>query len=175
MSERSSLISKLHTSQTTRTAYIFAKLGVLVPSQVRALRLKSGDMPFQKDLAHVANMQQSRISMLETPGGANVTLETLAKVAAAFKVGVVVKFVPFSEMLRWENQFSQDSFNPTRLDQDTAFLLPRPRVDASCMAPAPVAPATPAGNETTTELWTTPPVNQQQLQAERHVLRQGVA
>lgn len=54
-----------------------------------------------------------------------MTLETLARLAAAFKVGLVVKFVPFSEMLQWENGFSQDVFNVLpRLDQDEAFLNP---------------------------------------------------
>ena len=59
--------------------------------------------------------------MFETPGAANVTLETLSKVAAAFKCGLIIDFVPFSEMLRWENHYSQDSFNVTRIDEDAEF------------------------------------------------------
>ncbi len=69
-------------------------------------------------------MQQSRISMFETPGAANVTLETLANIAAALGSGLVVKFVPFNEMLRWENEFSPDGFDVVRLDQDAEFLKP---------------------------------------------------
>jgi hypothetical protein len=70
--------------------------------------------------------------MFETPGAANVTLETLAKLAAAFKVGLIVDFVPFSEMLRWENRYSQDTFDVTRIDQDIDFIGPEPQVaDAS--------------------------------------------
>ncbi len=122
MSERSKLISKLLTDRKARFAYIKAKLGVLVPSQIRALRLRSG-MLRQTDLAKSASMQQSRISMLETPG-ANVTVETLANLAAVLKVGLVVKFVPFSEMLQWENSFSQDSFNVLPLNEDRNFLSP---------------------------------------------------
>jgi transcriptional regulator with XRE-family HTH domain len=106
-----------------RTSYIKAKLGVLVPSKIRALRLRS-NMPRQNDLAVAAKMQQSRISMFETPGAANVTLETLAKLAAAFKVGLIVDFVPFSEMLRWENRYSQDAFDVTRIADDVAFIEP---------------------------------------------------
>lgn len=123
MSERSKLISKLLTDRKARFAYIKAKLGVLVPSQIRALRFRSG-MLRQTDLAKSAAMQQSRISMLETPGASNVTIETLASLAAVFKVGLVVKFVPFSEMLKWENSFSQDSFNVLRLSEDSNFLAP---------------------------------------------------
>lgn len=121
MSERSKLISRLLRDRKARFAYIKAKLGVLVPSQIRALRFRSG-MLRQTDLAKSAAMQQSRISMLETPGASNVTIETLASLAAVFKVGLVVKFVPFSEMLRWENSFSQDSFNVLPLNEDTDFL-----------------------------------------------------
>jgi transcriptional regulator with XRE-family HTH domain len=123
VNERSSRISKLLTNTNSRASYVKAKLGVLVPAQIRALRLKS-DMPRQSDLAREAGVHQSRISMFETPGAANVTLETLAKLAAAFKVGVVVKFVPFSDMLRWENDFSQDEFKVTKLTDDIAFLDP---------------------------------------------------
>lgn len=127
MNERSKFISKLRDSFESRTAYIKAKLGVLVPSQIRSLRLQS-EMPRQSDLAHAANLHQSRISMFETPGAANVTLETLAKLAAAFKVGLVVKFVPFHEMLRWENGYSQDTFRVTTIDKDFEFENPNAAV-----------------------------------------------
>jgi hypothetical protein len=123
VSERSELISRLRENIDSRTAYIKAKLGTLVPSQIRSLRLMSDNMPRQSDLARVAKLHQSRISMFETPGAANVTLETLARLAAAFKVGLVVKFVPFSEMLRWENEYTQDR-DILRLEQDENFINP---------------------------------------------------
>lgn len=116
MNDRSQTISRLQENRDTRESYILAKLRTLVPAQIRALRLKS-DMPRQADLARAASKQQSQISDYETPGAANVTQETLARLAATFKVGVIVKFVPFSEMLEWENSFSQDAFNVVRLDR----------------------------------------------------------
>jgi transcriptional regulator with XRE-family HTH domain len=127
MSERLERIYKLLKDQKSRASYIQGKLGVLVPAQIRALRLKSSNppMPYQRDLAGEAEVQQSRISMFETPGAANITLETLAKVAAGLRVGVVVKFVSFHEMLHWENSFSPDTFNVTpRLEEDEEFLNP---------------------------------------------------
>jgi transcriptional regulator with XRE-family HTH domain len=87
-------------------------------------------MPRQKDLARETGLHQSRISVFETPGAANVTLETLANIAAGLKVGLIVKFVPFSEMLYWESNYSQDTFDVfPRLGQDEAFLDP-PAVNA---------------------------------------------
>lgn len=127
MSERLDKISKLRSDFESRASYIKAKLSVLVPSKIKALRLKS-NMPRQRDLAVAAKMQQSRISMFETPGAANLTLETLAKLAAAFKVGLIIDFVPFSQMLQWENSYSQDVFDVTRIDEDTDFIAPKPEV-----------------------------------------------
>jgi transcriptional regulator with XRE-family HTH domain len=129
LDERSDLISKLRTEFDTRAAYIQAKVGTLVPSQIRALRLKS-EMPRQADLANAANMKQSRISMMETPGAANVTIGTLSSIAAALKVGLVVKFAPFSEMLAWENDFSQDQFDVVKIDNDLPFLNPAIAIQA---------------------------------------------
>lgn len=126
MSEQSERISKLLHNQESRASYISSKLAVLVPAQIRTLRLKSIEppMPYQKDLAQESGMQQSRISMFETPGAANMTLETIAKIAAALRVGVVLKFVPFHDMLRWENSFSPDAFDVQRLQDDEDFIHP---------------------------------------------------
>jgi transcriptional regulator with XRE-family HTH domain len=91
-------------------------------------------MPFQRDLARESEMQQSRISMFETPGAANMTLETIAKIAAGLRVGVIVKFVSFSEMLRWENLFSPDSFDVARLSQDKEFINPTSEIPVGSIA-----------------------------------------
>jgi hypothetical protein len=127
VSDRLQKISKLLSSQKSRAGYIKAKLSVLVPAQIRGLRLKSVNpaMPFQRDLARETELHQSRISMFETPGMSNMTLETLSKIAAGLRVGVIVKFVPFHEMLRWENSFSLDTFDVhPRLEEDYEFLNP---------------------------------------------------
>jgi hypothetical protein len=82
--------------------------------------------------------------MFETPGAANMTIETLARLAAAFKVGLLVKFVPFSEMLRSENEYSQDRFFVTPVDKDMEFLDPdsvwREQSSAGSAAGAAFAP-----------------------------------
>jgi transcriptional regulator with XRE-family HTH domain len=78
----------------------------------------------QPALAAESGMKQSRISAMEQPGRTNFNLETLVRMAATFKVGLVVKFVPFSEMLRWENGFNQDEFNPPTIEDDIQFQVP---------------------------------------------------
>ncbi|MGD0974819.1 MAG: helix-turn-helix transcriptional regulator [Candidatus Korobacteraceae bacterium] len=120
MSERSKKISKLLSNAQYRAEYIKSKLDVLIPSQIKALR---GEVT-QAELAKQAGMLQSRISAMETPGRTNFNLETLVRLAATFRVAVVVKFVPFSELLRWENGYSQDTFSVTQLEHDIGFLNP---------------------------------------------------
>jgi len=119
MSEKSRLINKLITNKTTRHAYIWSKVTTNVASQIRALRRRRANMT-QQTLAQEVEMKQSRISAMERPG-TRFNIETLVRLAAAFKVGLVVKFVPFSEMLKWENGYSQDAFNPQTIDKDTDF------------------------------------------------------
>ncbi len=57
---------------------------------------------------------------MERPG-TRFNIETLVRLASAFKVGLVVKFVSFGEMLKWENGYSQDTFNPLTIDKDAEF------------------------------------------------------
>lgn len=122
LSDRSQLIDKLQRSADSRASYIRGKINVLVPAQLHALRLRLGWT--QKQFAQAAKMKQSRVSAMEQPGAVNFNMETLIRSAATCGVGLVVRFVPFSEMLRWENNFDQDSFNPTRIGKDRAFLNP---------------------------------------------------
>ncbi len=123
MNDRSKRISKLLVSSTSRASYINAKLNVLIPSQIRALRLRRDNMT-QKQLAALAEMAQPRISAMERPGATKFNLETLVRLASAFKVGLKVEFVRFSEMLEWENNFSQDQFDVAKIDNDLPFLRP---------------------------------------------------
>src|SRR5205807_6330213 len=112
---------RLRKSRGSRAAYTKGKLSVLIPAQLRALRLKS-ETPKQEDLARAADMKQSRISAMEKPGAVNFNLETLVRMASALRVGLIVQFVSFSEMLRWENNFSQDHFDVVRIDDDAEFV-----------------------------------------------------
>lgn len=125
MLSRSKVISNLLEHRTARESYVRAKLNQLIPSQIRALRLRQEWS--QKELGDAAEMKQARISAIETPGVVNFSLETLVRIAAALRVGLQVRFLPYSEMLCWENDFSQDSFSVTKIEQDDEFLDPHSR------------------------------------------------
>jgi transcriptional regulator with XRE-family HTH domain len=55
----------------------------------------------QERLAKEVDMSQNAISRLESPDYGKQTITTLKRLAAAFDVGIVVRFVPFSEMVDW--------------------------------------------------------------------------
>src|SRR2546421_416436 len=99
-----------------RASYLRSKIAVNLSSQIHALRNKQ-DMT-QTELAAEAGMKQSRISGMERPGEVQFNIDTLVRLAAAFKVGLVVKFAPYSEVLNWNASFSQDAFNVVTVDQD---------------------------------------------------------
>ena len=122
MNARSTKIAKLKSDQKFRASYLRAKLNINVPSQIRALRRKRDFT--QVALAEEAGMKQSRISAMERPGETNFNLDTLIRLAAAYKIGLIVKFAPFSEVLDWENGFSQDTFDVVEIAKDFDFLRP---------------------------------------------------
>jgi transcriptional regulator with XRE-family HTH domain len=122
VNERSKMISKLIKNRDTRESYIRSKLSVLLPAQIRSLRLRR-EMT-QAELGSDANMKQARISVLERIGEVSFSIETLIKISSAFRVGLIVKFVPMSEMLAWENSFMPDEFDVHPIEKDTAFTSP---------------------------------------------------
>jgi transcriptional regulator with XRE-family HTH domain len=122
MSFRSPTISKLLTERSSRESYIRAKLNQLVPSQIKALRLREGWT--QKELGDKAEMKQARISAMEKPGEVAFSLETLIRLASAFRVGLQVRFVPHSKMLKWDDSYSQENFSVTPIEKDEQFLSP---------------------------------------------------
>jgi transcriptional regulator with XRE-family HTH domain len=133
MNERSKMISKLIKRRDSRESYIRSKLSVLLPAQIRSLRLRR-EMK-QAELGAEAEMKQGRISVLERIGEVSFSIETLIKLASAFRVGLIVKFVPMSEMLNWENAFAPDEFDVVPLERDEIFLHPEQSESQNKMSP----------------------------------------
>jgi transcriptional regulator with XRE-family HTH domain len=113
--EQSRFIERLENCKY-RESYIRASITVNLPSQIRALRL--GIPMTQKEFATASEMKQPRISAMEKPGATRFNIETLIRVAATCGVGLIVKFVPISEMIAWENSFSQDKFKVAAFQKD---------------------------------------------------------
>lgn len=103
-----------------RKAFVASQINVGIPFQIRALRKSRGWT--QEQLAERTGMLQPRISAIQTPGKAKLNLETLRRLAEAFDCGLVVRFAPFSELVRWSDDFEPDTFNAPSYDADTGLI-----------------------------------------------------
>lgn len=92
------LIARLRRGSKTRQYFVASHLSKTLAFQVRALRDKRGWT--QKDLGEHAGSTQNGVYKLESMVG-SPTLTTLKKIAAAFDVALIVRFVPFSELVDW--------------------------------------------------------------------------
>ena len=101
-----------------RREYVSSSIDVGVASQIRALREQRNWN--QTKLAEEANMHQVRISTLENPSH-SPTLETLKKLAVAFDVALMVRFIPFSDLVKWKLDLSSDFLNVMSFDDDLYF------------------------------------------------------
>jgi transcriptional regulator with XRE-family HTH domain len=105
---KETLLEKL-TDQTYREAFISEEIDTGIPMQLRAMREKRGWN--QKYIAEKMDTKQPRFSLMEKPGYGNFSLNTLKKLASIFNVGLIVSFVPFSEMIDFV-----EGFSPKRLE-----------------------------------------------------------
>jgi transcriptional regulator with XRE-family HTH domain len=96
---RKILIRRLRRGKAVRAQFVASHMAKGVAFQIRAIRdrLKLS----QEQLAAEVGMTQNAISRLESPDYGKPTLTTLRRLAAAFDVGLIVRFVPFSELGDW--------------------------------------------------------------------------
>jgi len=92
------LIKKLIGNKRFRDSYVYEHVRNSVPFQIRALREERGWT--QGGLGEVAGKPRNVITRLEDPNYGRLTLKTLFEIASAFDVGLLVKFVPFSRLVR---------------------------------------------------------------------------
>lgn len=65
-------------------------------------------------------MRQPRISAIEKPGKGKLNIETLERIAAAFDVGLQVRFVSFGELIRQSERFDPDHFEIPGFEDELA-------------------------------------------------------
>jgi transcriptional regulator with XRE-family HTH domain len=110
-----------------RKAFVASQINIGIPFQIRAL-MKSGVRNWrQEELARRTGMLQPRISAMLRPGKTKPNIETLRRIADAFDCGLMVRFVPFSELVRWSERFDPDAFAvPDFATEDVASLAALP-------------------------------------------------
>jgi len=115
----SKLIQKLKDPEY-RKAFVASQINIGIPFQIRALQKARGWT--QEQLAEKAGMLQPRISAMRKPGQSKLNLETIRRLAEAFDCGLIVRFAPFSELVRWSDQFEPDTFNVPSHEADTGLI-----------------------------------------------------
>ena len=118
-SNRKRLASKLQ-SKAYRDSFVSSHLFTNIASQIFSLREKKGWT--QENLADETAMGQSRISVMENPNYAQFTIKTLLRIASAFDVALVVRFVRHSEALDWAENLSQSDLAPSSFDEDKGLF-----------------------------------------------------
>jgi len=115
---KNKLISKLKNKEY-RDAFLAELITTGIPFQIRALREQRNLT--QKQLGGQADMAQESISRLEDPNYGTLNLKTLKRLASVFDVGLVVRFVPFSELVSWEINLSPESLGVLSFEQESYF------------------------------------------------------
>lgn len=121
MSEKSKWFHELQ-DKATRDAFVSSQMSIPLAFQILALREQRGWT--QKQLAEKAGMLQPRINALERPSGSEPNLRTLKRLASAFDVALIVRFAPYSELIKWTESFSPDSFEVPSFFDDLALSKP---------------------------------------------------
>lgn len=108
LSYRKTVVARLLQSKEYRDAYVLEHIRNGVAFQIRTLREDRNWT--QGDLGDAMEKPRNVISRLEDPNYGKYTLTTLIETAAAFSVGLLVKFVPFSRLVR-----EYEDVSPARL------------------------------------------------------------
>lgn len=103
-----------------RRAFVSSQINVGIPFQLRAMMKTRGWT--QGDLAKRSDMLQPRISGLLTPGRTRPNIDTLRRLAEAFDCALMVRFVPFSELVKWSEDFDPEIFVVPEFEHDTGFV-----------------------------------------------------
>lgn len=113
------LFSRLSRSKEHRELFVESEIDVGVPLQIRAMREHRGWT--QKELADRSGKRQSVISQLEDTGYGKLTLTTLKTLASAFDVGLMVRFVAFSDLVRKAANLADDDLAVPDFENDSGF------------------------------------------------------
>lgn len=110
------MVRRLKKSPEVRARFVESHLNKGLTFQIRGLRDREGWN--QQTLADKLGSNQNAVSRLENPNYGRPTITTLKKIAAVFDVGLVVRFVPFSQLVDWVSgtPYLDPGLNPNTLD-----------------------------------------------------------
>ena len=99
-----------------------ADVGTGLAFQIRLLREKRGLS--QEELGQLAGKKQPTVSQQwENPDYGRFSLKTLKEIAAAFDVGLMVKFVSFGELVEWLVNITPERLAPPSYEEERQSAL----------------------------------------------------
>src|SRR5258706_2677231 len=99
LNSREVLSKRLSASKEARERFVSSHVDKGYAYQIREMR-EYKDLS-QTELGAMVGMNQNAIHRLESPEYGKATLTTLKRLAAAFDVALIVRFVPFSQLINW--------------------------------------------------------------------------
>ncbi|MBN1176653.1 MAG: helix-turn-helix transcriptional regulator [Dehalococcoidales bacterium] len=102
-----------------RNQFIDEHIDVGIAFQIRSLRNRQ--QLKQSDLAQQMDVKQPLISAWENPNYGKYTLGTLKELAKAFDVGLLVRFVPFSKLVDWTVNLTNDAIAPPNFREEQYY------------------------------------------------------
>jgi transcriptional regulator with XRE-family HTH domain len=130
LNSKKSLIRRLSRSKEARERFVSSHVDKGYAFQIREMR-EHKELS-QTELGAMVGMNQNAIHRLESPEYGRSTITTLKRLAAAFDVALIVRFVPFSQLINWvsgtpfvDNGLSSDSLavpNYNEEKESGAFL-----------------------------------------------------
>ena len=105
------------TNKEYREAFVASHISNGIALQIRKMR---GNLT-QGEFGKLTNMKQEQLSRLENPDNEMLTVKTLLKLAAARDVALMVRFVPFGDLVKWDLNLSSESLKITSFNQDHYF------------------------------------------------------
>jgi transcriptional regulator with XRE-family HTH domain len=103
-----------------RDAYVGEHVKTSLPFQIRTLREQRGLS--QRDLGEKTGMRQNAISRLEKPDYGSLSVNTLLRLASAFDVALLIKFVPFRKLLDEFSDLSTEALEVSSFDDELPEL-----------------------------------------------------
>lgn len=131
----SRLVDELQ-SKEYRDAFVESHARTGIAYQIRALR--TARQWLQGDLGQRAGMGQNVVARLENPDYGKFSISTLLKLASAFDVALLVRFVRFSELLDRTKDLTPEGLNVPSFSDDRALSdgssVTLPAMDSSTQA-----------------------------------------
>lgn len=121
LESRESLVQKLLIDKSFRDSFVMEHVRIGVPFQMRTLREERKWT--QQDAGESAGKPRNVISRLEDPGYGTMSIKTLLEMASAFDVGLLVKFVPFSRLLKEHDDVSASAIGAASPQSEAKRML----------------------------------------------------